>query len=83
MLRALDMNLLYSGRMVAREPAIIPAAISYNDHMAMFAAVQKKSSMAPSPEIYLNRMMEHMHPLGFVSIAKHKWHDFDLRSGKK
>ena len=64
------MTLLYNGRIVASDPAIIPAAISYNDHIAIFAAVQKKSSIPPRPAIYLKRIIEQMHPLRSVSMTE-------------
>jgi hypothetical protein len=49
--------------MVANEPAMMPVPISNKLHIEMFAAVQKNSSMLPSPLINLKRMIEQTLPL--------------------
>lgn len=68
-----------NGRRVAKHPAMMLAPHSMVDHMAMFVAFQKKSSICVSPSTYWKRTMEQMHALA-ARQRMNPTESFDLRS---
>lgn len=58
------------GRMVTKDPAIMPMPGSTQDQMAMLRALTKKSCFGTAkPSMYLNRMKEAI-PLLYISLIQ-------------